>query len=151
MCHPSYAPSCSFILQVFLVVSDTSQRDSAAKTRRITYLQNAGLDSKVLRYFRPREMNGAYKIHTIRWKALRRWNNEQQAACFHFPDAALCPRRHSSHAHRRGILVLCTTLWPLTLSPASWAATVKWPHISLHIHTGINNIIPGLQIVQINA
>lgn len=50
----------SFILQVFLVVSVTSESANAAKTYGITYLRNAVLESKVVRYIRLREMNSAY-------------------------------------------------------------------------------------------
>lgn len=49
-----------FILRVFLAMSDTSQSDNAAKTDGITYLGNAVLESKVLRYIRLRETNSAY-------------------------------------------------------------------------------------------
>lgn len=55
-----------FILQVFLAMSDTSQSDNAAKTDGITYLGNAVLESKALRYIRLRETNSAYA--KIIWK-----------------------------------------------------------------------------------
>lgn len=53
-----------FILQVFHLMSNTSESDNAAKTRGITYLRNAALESKVVRYIRLREMNRAYIKHT---------------------------------------------------------------------------------------
>lgn len=60
-----------FILQVFLVMSDTSQSDNAAKTYGITYLRNAVLESKVVWYIRLREINTAYIKHAkIIWKGL---------------------------------------------------------------------------------
>lgn len=56
-------PPYGFILQVFLVMSDSSQSDNAAKTYGITYLRNAVLESKVVRYIRLREINSAYIKH----------------------------------------------------------------------------------------
>lgn len=52
------------ILQVFLVMSDTSESDNAAKTYGITYLRNEVLESKVVRHIRLREMNRPYIKHT---------------------------------------------------------------------------------------
>lgn len=63
MCVILAIPAYGFILQIFLVMSDTLQRDNTAKAYGITYLRNARLESKVVRYISFREMNSAYIKH----------------------------------------------------------------------------------------
>lgn len=132
---------CGSILQVFLVMSDTSESDNAAKTYGITYLRNAALESKAERYIRRREMSSAYIKHTkTKWTGFAKvkWRT----------DAAHCSRTLLQETQlpppqkgEEGALGLCITLYSW-ISPASWADTLQWQHVPLPSHRGISNIPP---------